>query len=131
MKAYFSKFLYKNLIVAMILAIIGTILFCTVLHAFFHPVFPILLLLAFIINVILFYIVTRKEVSDNQLLNLVIKSFLIKFFSYLSIVLIFLILEKTRTIRITFVVVLFILYFGFTWIEIQSLLKFLKTGKKK
>lgn len=131
MKAYFSKYIRHNLMLTIAFAMVGGILFYTVLHSFFHPIFPLLLLLAAVINIFLFYSVTRKKFLNKQLLTLVIKSFLIKFFSYLAIVFIFLLIEKTRTIRITFVAVLFVLYFAFTWLEIQSLLKFLKSGENK
>jgi hypothetical protein len=83
------------------------------------------------INLTLFYVVTRKKVTDTLLLSMVVKSFAIKFFSYIALVIIFLILEKTKVIRITFVAVLFILYFSFTWLEILNVLKFLKSGKNK
>ncbi len=129
MGKHFYSFLRKNLILSCILALIGGIIFCTSLKTFYFPFIPLLLVFALIINLILYYAVTRKEVADTQLMNLVVKSFAIKFFSYIALVIIFLIIEKTRVIRITFVAVLFVLYISFTWLEIQSLLKFLKSGK--
>jgi hypothetical protein len=131
MRTHFIRFLRNNLLLSFGLSLIGLILFLTVLPAFYHPFIPLLLLFALSINLILYFVVIRKEVNDTMLLSMVVKSFAIKFFSYIALVIIFLILEKTRVIRITFVIVLFVFYFSFTWLEIQSLLKFLKSGKNK
>jgi hypothetical protein len=131
MNRHLKKFLTENLILSGVLLFVGGILFLTVLKLFYSDFFPFLLLFAFIINLSLFYVVTRKNVTDTLLLSMVVKSFAIKFFSYIALVIIFLILEKTKVIRITFVAVLFILYFSFTWLEILNVLKFLKSGKNK
>ncbi len=131
MRHHFLSFIRKNLFLTIILTIIGCLLFYTILRVYFHPFFPFILLFALSINLILFYTVTRKAVSDKRLVGMVVSSFLIKFFSYLAIVIIFLIFVKSRPIRLTFVSVLFILYISFTWLEVHSLLKFLKSGEKK
>lgn len=127
MSIHFRKFFIVNTIVAIVLLILGAILFITQFSEYYHNFFIILLLLTYVVNLTVFYVVTKDAGRIDNSLLIVAKSFAIKFFSYLILALVFLLLAKTPEIKITFVIILFSLYIIFTVLEISSLVKFFKT----
>ena len=131
MTAHFRRFLGITLLCSVILAVAGGILFSYFLTPYYHPYLAITFGLTTIIHLVLFYSSTRKKITDRQLVNWVIRSFAIKFFCYLTIAIIFFLVEKTKSQRIAFVISLFILYLTYSWLEIASLLKFLKSEANK
>lgn len=130
MSIYFRKFLIKNTIATFAIFLLGAILFSTLFPEYYHPFFIILVLIASFVNLAAFYIATNTKGEKDKSLQIVIKSFAIKFFSYLIMALIFLLLVKISELKITFVIILFSLYMIFTALELTSLLKFFKTERK-
>lgn len=130
MNIVFRKYLVNNLIIALILAILGNIFFVSFLKTYYHPIFPVLLIYTLIVNLLAFLVVTQKKTVNTQLLSIVGKLFAVKFFSYLLVAILFLVLVEQRTYRISFVLVLFCLYFAFTIIELTALTKFFKSEEK-
>jgi hypothetical protein len=131
MTIHFRQFLIRNILVGFLLAIIAGVFYTIFFAKFYHPFLPAILILATGINIILYYVITRKKVSDSQLVNWVLKSFAIKFFSYLAMALLFFLIVSNKPQRISFVISLFIVYFSFTSLEIVTLLKFLKSEDNK
>jgi len=126
MNLFFKQFLLKNLLISIILAILGWIIFSTFLSGLYHPIFLFLLFFSLIINLLIFYVVTRKKNSVSRSPMIIFKSFGIKFFSYVGITLVFFLIEPNMRFRITFILVMFCLYMAFTFLEITSLTKFFK-----
>lgn len=126
MNISFKKFLLNNLIVSVILAAIGLGLFSTILSGLYHPFFLWLLLFALVINLLIFYIVTRKKPTAARSPMIIFKSFGIKFISYIGVSLLFFLIEHNFRIRIMYILVLFCLYLTYTFLEITSLTKFFK-----
>ena len=127
MSTHFRKFFIVNTIATIAVLILGTILFTTQFSKYYHYFYIILLLLTYAVNLTVFYVVTKDAGRNDNSMLIVAKSFAIKFFSYLILALVFLLLSKTPEIKITFVIILLSLYIIFTVLEISSLVKFFKT----
>ncbi len=130
MNSHFKKFLLSNSIATLIILLVGGVLFSTQISEYFHFSYIIIVLLAFFVNIAAFYIVTKERGGKDKSMQIVIKAFAIKFFSYLIMALVFLLLAKTPELKITFVILLFGLYVVYTVLEITSLMKFFKTEQK-
>ena len=129
MNTHFKKFLIKNLIATLAIILFGALLFSKFLFKYFHLFYLLTVLVTFFVNLIVYYIVTKKSVGSDKSLIVVVKSFAIKFFSYLTIALVFLLIVKTQELRVAFVILLFLLYLIYTYLEIASLIRFFKTQK--
>jgi hypothetical protein len=127
MSTHFRKFFILNTIATIVVLIIGTGLFTTRFSEYFHFFYIILLILAYAINLTVFFIITKDIGGADKSLLVVAKSFAIKFFSYLILAVVFLLLSKTPEIKITFAIILFSLYLIYTVLEISSLIRFFKT----
>lgn len=127
MSIHFRRFLGLNTIVTVMVFILGFVLFKTVFYRYFHYSSIILVLFAYGINIIVFYLATKNKVEANRSMVVVAKSFAIKFFSYLVLALIFLLLAETSEMKITFAILLFSLYIVYSILEIGSLIRFFKT----
>ena len=127
MSTHFRKFFFVNTIASIALLILGAVLFTTQFSEYYHNFYIVLLLLTYAVNLTVFYVVTKDAGRINNSSLIVVKSFAIKFFSYLILALVFLLLAKTPEIKITFVIILFSLYIIFTILEISSLVKFFKS----
>ncbi|MBN2522617.1 MAG: hypothetical protein JXB24_05050 [Bacteroidales bacterium] len=130
MSIHFKRFLLKNTIATLAIFLTGLLLFTTCLSEYFHFFYPVLVLVTFAVNLIVFYIVTKKKGGSDNSMYVVVKSFAIKFFSYSILALVFLLFVKTPELKITYVILLFSLYIVFTFLEITSLLRFFKTEKE-
>ncbi|MGD2034897.1 MAG: hypothetical protein PVF73_07570 [Bacteroidales bacterium] len=131
MSIHFQRFLIKNIVATLLIILSGALVFRIWLPAYFHFFYFILVLLAFAVNLMVFYTVTKrgKEPKDKSA-TAVIKAFAIKFFSYLVFALLFLVFTDNPDLKITYVILLFFLYIIYTTIEITSILKFFKTGEE-
>ena len=127
MNNHLRKFLLNNLIILLVIALVGSLLFSTLFMSYYHFVYPIVLILSFGANVLVYYLLTRKEIAANKTTILISQSFAIKFFYYLTVATIFLFLVESKSLKITFVLILFILYFAFTTLEVSALLRFFKS----
>jgi len=123
------SFLILNLLVTLLIACAGVIMFAYFLQDYYHPLYPVLLLIALSVNLLSFYLSSKTQVSGNQILNAVVKSFAIRFFLYLGIAITFLLLEDQTKQRAVFIITLFCLYLIYFSIEITSLLKMMKSKK--
>ena len=127
MSTHFRRFFIINTIVTITVLILGAVLFATHFSQYFHFSYIILLILAYAVNLTVFFVVTHKTGGTEKSMQVVVKSFGIKFFSYLILALVFLLLSKTPEIKITFAIILFSLYLIYTVLEISSLIRFFKT----
>jgi hypothetical protein len=126
MTNFYKKFFVNNLVVSAVLAAIGWAMFSSVLSGYYQPMFPLLIVFALLINLIMFYIVTHKNQSPSRASQIIIKGFAIKFFSYLGITLLFFLIENNFRLRITYIFTLFCIYVVYTILEVISLTKFFK-----
>jgi hypothetical protein len=129
MNNHLRKFLLKNIFALLILGIIGSLLFSTLLSSYYHFIYPIVLFFSCGINVLVYFLLTRKEFPANRTTVLIGQSFAIKFVYYLAVAAIFLFLVESQSLKIAFVLILFILYFVFTLLEVSTLLGFFKSKK--
>lgn len=123
------NFLVVNLLITILLATIGAIIFVYFLPGFYHILYPVLLLLALVINLLSYYFSIRTRHTGNQIMNAMIKSFALRFFSYLGIAIIFLLIENRINHRLAFILTLFILYLIYSIIEITSLVREIRKTK--
>ena len=128
MNNHLRKFLFNNTIVLLVLGILGTLLFGTMLSSYYHFTYPIVLVLSCGINVLVFYLLTRKEIPAAKTTILISQSFAIKFVYYLTVAALFIFFVESQSLKITFVFLLFVLYFVFTFLEIRALLRFFKSN---
>lgn len=127
MSTHFRRFFILNTLATLAILIIGAGLFTTQFSKYFNSFYIILLLFAYLVNLTVFFVVTKDAGGGDKSLQVVAKSFAIKFFSYLIMALVFLLLSKRPEIKVTFVIVLFSLYLIYTVLEISSLIRFFKT----
>jgi hypothetical protein len=125
MNSSYKKFFINNLIVSGVLAVLGWALFSSALSAYYQPMFPLLIVFALSINLIIFYIVTHNQ-TPSKAAQIVAKGFAIKFFSYIGITIIFFLIENNLRLRIVYIFVLFGIYIIYTVLEVISLTKFFK-----
>jgi hypothetical protein len=123
----FRNVLITNIILTLILATCGAILFSTVLKSYYQDIYPYLLLLALSINLITFWLALKKN-RVNQSFLLLVLSFTIKFFSYLLISIIYFINQEVMLYRVAYIFVLFILFLAYTSLELKMLSKFFKSN---
>lgn len=123
----YKDFLIKNLILTLILAICGAILFGTILKPYYQNIYPFLLGLALSINLLIFWIALKKN-KANQTLVLLVLSFAIKFFSYLIATIIYFIFQEEMIYRVAYIFVLFIIFLAYTSLELKMLSKFFKSN---
>lgn len=129
MNNHLRKFILHNLIAFLVIGILGALLFSTLLSSYYHFIYPIVLVLAASINILIYFLLTRKEIPAGRITLSISQSFAIKFLFYLTVATIFFLLVKNQSLKITFVFILFVLYFVFTSLEVNALLKFFKSEK--
>jgi hypothetical protein len=129
MNDHLKRFILNNLFALLIIGISGTLLFGTLLSPYFHFIYPVILLLSCGINILVYYLLTRKEYPANKITILISQSFAIKFFYYLAAAALFLFFVENSSLKITFVLLIFVLYFTFTTLEVSALLRFIKSRK--
>ncbi len=130
MSIHFKRFLLTNTIATLAIFLTGLLLFTTCLSEYFHFFYPVLVLVVFAVNLVVFYIVTKKKEGSDKSMYILVKSFAVKFFSYSILALVFLVFVKAPELKIAYVILLFSLYIIFTFLEITSLLRFFKTEKE-
>lgn len=127
MNNHLRKFLLNNSIALLLLALAGALLFSTLFISYYHFSYPLVLILSFGVNVLIYFLFTRKDFPANKTTILITQSFAIKFFYYLLVAALFLILVENQPLRIAFICILFVLYLVFTFLEISALLRFFKS----
>ncbi|MBN2215719.1 MAG: hypothetical protein JW723_15930 [Bacteroidales bacterium] len=130
MKKFFLDYILKLSLLTIILGIIGFILFKTILSDYYLPVFWLLILFFFIINVFsqsVIYFSQKKPLSKFG--SAYVLSYLVKFISYLIFLVIYMIISERITI--TFAIVFFLLYLIYTLFDVRRKIVFSKTYSDK
>lgn len=128
MTKHLRKFFLQNLLVLIILGLLEFVIFkFSSIQQFYHILYPLVLILSFVVNVIVYHLFTRKPVPANRSMLLIVQSFAIKFFYYLAIAIIFIYTLTQKEEKISFVVILFIIYFAFTLVEVNAVTSFVKS----
>ncbi len=117
------------IVLTAILGFLGLLFFRTFLSEYYLPVYWFLLLLFFILHAISQSIVVLAERKRRFSFNTVyLVSFVIKFFSYLLFLVIYLIIKEGITI--TFALAFFLLYLFYTTFDVRMKILFSKTYTK-
>ncbi len=124
-----KRYLLQLTGITFLIALVSTILFLTVLQAYYLPVFPFLLaavaLITLIEHRILTQTLTRKPKRFNQAFMAASAG---KLFALLLVMVVYLIVDKEQVI--SFVIAVFLLYVIYTWYEVKVLLKLVQ-GKQE
>ena len=119
------KFIINSIILTVIIALTGLLIFTTFLARYYLPVFPILLLFFLLINVIIHSLLVfssgKKKIKFETAYTL---SFFIKFLGCIIFMIIYIKTHKENSV--IFVAGLFFLYVIYTSFEIISIISFLK-----
>jgi len=126
MNKIYRNFLIKNILVTLIIAFIGLILFKFFLIDLYHPLYLILLLVAFSVNIVSFYLSSNPKSYGRKALSGIIQSFALRFFLYLGLALLYLLNEDRTKHRIVFIISLFCLYLIYSIIEISCMKQLFK-----
>lgn len=130
MKKHLKTYFIWLTVLTILLGLLGLILFKTFLSEYYSPVYWFLLFLYFIIHAISQSIVVLAERKRRFSFNTVyLVSFVIKFFSYLLFLVIYLIIKESITI--TFALAFFLLYLFYTAFDVRMKILFSKTYPKK
>lgn len=127
MTKHFRKFFLQNILILLLIGIAEIIIFTFFLKDFYQFSYPIVLLLSFVVNILVYHLFTRKPVPANRSMMLLVQSFAIKIFYYLTIAIIFIYTLSQKEEKISFVIVLFIIYFAFTLVEVNAITSFIKS----
>ncbi|MBN1949670.1 MAG: hypothetical protein JW801_00600 [Bacteroidales bacterium] len=120
MKPTLRKFLLQTVILGILLILAGFILFSTLLSGYFHPLIPVILIVAVLINIFTFRLMIQ---STSKILQTIIKSFSLKFLSYIALTIVIVLVEKGKTERIILIATEFFLYIIFTFHEVNSFIR--------
>ena len=119
------KFIINSIILTGIIALAGLLAFTTFLERFYLPVFPILLLFIFIINIIIHSLLVFSSGKEKFKFETAFTvSFFIKFVGYIIFMMIY--IRSHKEDAMVFVVCLFFLYIIYTTFEIKSIISFIK-----
>jgi len=119
------KFIINSIILTVIIALTGLLVFTTFLARYYLPVFPLLLLFFFFINIIIHsLLVFSSGKTKIKFETAYMLSFFIKFLGYIIFMMIYVKTHKENAM--IFVACLFILYIIYTSFEIRSIISFLK-----
>lgn len=120
MRPTFKQFLVQNIILSLVILAIGIPLAFSVIPGLMHPLSPLILLFAFMVNVLLFRLILGKKDVPLNMTMAITKSFALKFFSYIALVVIIVLAEKNKDQILLMVVTVFIHYILFTIIEVRA-----------
>ncbi len=119
------KFIIISIILTGIIALTGLLAFTTFLARYYLPVFPLLLLFFFFINIIIHsFLVFSSGKKKIKFETAYMLSFFIKFLGYIIFMMIYIKTHKENAI--IFVAGLFFLYIIYTSFEIKSIVSFIK-----
>ena len=122
------KFVIGSIIIAAIIALTGSVLFTTLLTAYYLPIFPFLLVFVVSISILVHYILIRAAKKNQQkFFTNYLLTFGIKFLGYLALIIIYFFVIKENLIPFSIAVIF--LYVVFSFYEVRSLLSFIKNLK--
>jgi hypothetical protein len=114
-----KKFALINILAFVLLLATGLILRQTLLKEYYNYFYFILLFTALLLNFIVHLFNSTISKVPKKLTSSIIISFGIKFFGYIILTILYLLLFKEKTDRIVFIVHLFAVYILFSVIEIK------------
>jgi hypothetical protein len=127
MSTHFRRFFLQNLVLVLLLSLVGVIVFRFVPGANYKNSYPLVLLVSWAVNILVFYLVTRKPVPVNRSMSLLGQTFAIKFLYYLTLAVIFLVNLTAREERISFMLGIFVIYIAFSFLEVKALSCYVKS----
>ncbi|MFW6222565.1 MAG: hypothetical protein ACOC3T_03030 [Bacteroidota bacterium] len=123
----FKYFIGQTLIISAVLILLGVIAF-NMWEDMYQPVFPFMLLIILIITWIVHYMLLKAAEKDNKTFNYYFMFSIVgKMFIYLGLLTLYML--QTKEPLLPFVAVFGILYLIFSFIEIRSVLFYIKKGQ--
>lgn len=129
MKKTFRKFLLLNVLITLIIGVLGACIFLFLLPKLYHSLMPAILLFAVSVNLLNFRVIMGNQNTSVNIMNAITKSFAIKFFSYIGLIVVLILIEKLKDQRLLLVLFVFILYMIYTIMEVVAFIDY--TSKKK
>lgn len=124
------KFIFKISLFTLIVFVIASILFSTVLKNWFVPSYPYqLLLIALVTTIGHLIIINASEQNSRKFSTAFLASVTLKLMIYLTFLLVFLLIDHSKVIP--FVLTFIIFYVLFTVFEVIEVLNFIKKQSKK
>ncbi len=124
------KFIFKISLFTLIVFVIASILFSTVLKTWFLPSYPYqLLLIASVTTIGHLIIINASEQNSRKFSTAFLASVTLKLMIYLTFLLVFLLIDHSKVIP--FVLTFIIFYVLFTVFEVIEVLNFIKKQSKK
>ena len=130
MNEYFKRFLLKNTLISLLLLALGAFVFTNISPQYYDLKSVLIIPFAFIVNLVVFKIASKKSELFGSPTLLLTKSFALKFFAYLGITIFYLVIEPGKLFRITFVVILFCVYTVYTILEVTEITRVIKAENK-
>lgn len=128
MSTEFKKFLYKIILLSLILLILGSAFFYFSLQKFYFPAFPALFPVFIIVSGFSHYILINSAIHNQLKFNTAFMlSFIVKIFVYSLFVAISLYIDKTN--YVSFVVTTMLFYIIYTVFDVVQILNFIKNNK--
>ena len=130
MSAVSKKFIVKICLFTLIIFLIGTALFATLLKSFYLSVFPYqILLIATVTTIGHLWVIRASEQNTMKFTTAFMGSATLKLIVYLFFMLIYLWIDRSKVIP--FVLTFMILYLIYTVFEVAEVLRFIKKKMKK
>ena len=121
------KFVFRLLMLALVLTCLGYGLFYFVFPGSFFPLFPVLPVLLFMVTIIVhFYLVKVSEIDSPKFISKYLGAMGLKTLIYLCFIIVFLVLNSSDAIP--FLISFFVMYFAFTLFEVVSILNTMKNS---
>jgi hypothetical protein len=131
METAFRNYIYKSIVLTTVILITAYGIFTnTGLKIYYLQIFPFMLLLLFLINMLVHFILVRASMKKPEKFSVhFMAAFGIKLFLYIIFIGIYLLLRKQNAVP--FLITFFILYLFYTILEVFEMLSFLKKTSKK
>ena len=124
-----KKFIIRGIIISLILFITGFFLFMTILKEYFSFLFPVLLIVIFLITVLFHrYLIRSAGESNRKFPAKFLGATGIKMCLYMILIIIYVVFDKENVVP--FLLVFMVIYIIFTVFEVISILNYLKTNKE-
>ena len=123
-----KQFIFRILLLSVIIGAIGYVLFYTVLEDYYLPVFPFLLLFFIILNTVIHAIILKiSQQNIARFTRNFMLSSSVKLLIYFVAILLYLLFSKEN--RLSFIVTFLVLYICYTAFEVMAVLPHVKRNQ--
>lgn len=130
MDTHLKKFIFRGIIISLILIVTGFFLFTTILKEYFSLSFPVLLLVIFLVTVLFHrYLIRSADTNDRKFPLIFLGATGIKMGFYLFLIILYIIFDKENAVSFLFCFI--ILYIIFTVFEVVSAVGYFNITRDK